>query len=248
MLDLRVALPIALWLAVTACGPGPNELIDQWRGAQRIVTFEGESKHAITPDFPSSLGFEATLPSEPFLEFAIAVDAPRDLSRGQVRFTVRLRADTKTFVVFDEVVRARRGPRWHDRRINLEAWRDRDVELVLEARPADPSAVGAWADRVRIAWGDPVVSNHGLDTVARPSVVFVLVDTLRRDHLGFTASRAGSHQISIGSPKNRFCSTTPFPKRHGPNLRSQRSSRPSIRMSTGSTITAVCSASATTSS
>ena len=101
-----------------------------------------------------------------------------------MRFTVRLRADTKTFVVFDEVVRARRGPRWHDRRINLAAWRNRDVELVLEARPADPSAVGAWADRVRIAWGDPVVSNHGLDTVARPSVVFVLVDTLRRDHLG----------------------------------------------------------------
>ena len=172
------------FIAVVGCGSEPVSLLSGLDGKPRDMSFEGRSLPALTPEFPSALGFSVRLPAEPFLEFSIAVEAPEDVARGRVRFTIDLKDGPDDYTVFEDVVRARRGNRWRHRSMNLAAWRGREVRLTLEARPDAPGAVGAWAERIQVAWGDPVLVDRALELAERPSIVFILVDTLRRDHLG----------------------------------------------------------------
>jgi arylsulfatase A-like enzyme len=70
--------------------------------------------------------------------------------------------------------------------VNLAAWRERDVILTLSAEPAYPEAVGAWVDEIEVAWGEPRIESRPIEPAPRrPSIVLILVDTLRRDYLGF---------------------------------------------------------------
>jgi membrane-anchored protein YejM (alkaline phosphatase superfamily) len=70
--------------------------------------------------------------------------------------------------------------------VNLAAWRGKEVTLTFGAEPAHPEAVGAWVEDVEIAWGEPRIENRPFErTSAPPSMVLILVDTLRRDYLGF---------------------------------------------------------------
>ena len=173
------------FIAVVGCGSEPVSLLSGLDGKPRDMSFEGRSLPALTPEFPSALGFSVRLPAEPFLEFSIAVEAPEDVARGRVRFTIDLKDGPDDYTVFEDVVRARRGNRWRHRSVNLAAWRGREVRLTLEARPDAPGAVGAaWAERIQVAWGDPVLVDRALELAERPSIVCILVDTLRRDHLG----------------------------------------------------------------
>ena len=172
------------FIAVVGCGSEPVSLLSGLDGKPRDMSFEGRSLPALTPKFPSALEFSVRLPAEPFLEFSIAVEAPEDVARGRVRFRIDLKDGADDYTVFEDVVRARRGNRWRHRSVNLAAWRGREVRLTLEARPDAPGAVGAWAERIQVAWGDPVLVDRALELAERPSIVFILVDTLRRDHLG----------------------------------------------------------------
>jgi arylsulfatase A-like enzyme len=140
----------------------------------------------LRPGLPSEVEISAKLPRDPFLDFSIAVLPARTVERGAVRFSVRLADGGRRFTVFEEVVRARGGGEFLPRKLNLAAFRGRDVTLTLAADPAHPEAVGAWVDDVEVVWKDPRVVNRPPPSPPRhPSIVFILVDTLRRDYLGF---------------------------------------------------------------
>ena len=111
------------FIACAGCGSEPVSLLDGWEGKARDVSFEGRSLPALTPEFPSALGFPVRLPAEPFLDFSIAVEAPEDIARGRVRFRIDLEYGADDYTVFEDVVRARRGNRWRHRSVNLAAWR-----------------------------------------------------------------------------------------------------------------------------
>ena len=172
---------------LSACARGPIALIPQWDGKPSILSLDGESRLAMTPPFPSELTFRVELPDAPFLDFAVSVLAPSIIGRGRVHLSVRVEDGEESVVVYEEVVRAKEGNHWLDRRVNFAAWRGRDVVLSFAARPETPSAAGAWMEKVQIAWGNPRVLDEAIHvpgTGGRPSVIFVLVDTLRRDYLG----------------------------------------------------------------
>jgi arylsulfatase A-like enzyme len=160
---------LVLGLGCGACGPF---------GVERPAVFRA---------FPSEHTLSAALPEEPVLDFAVAVRTSKDVSRGSVRFSVLLTEDGRpSTTVHEEIVRARGGERLQPRRVNLAAWRGRDVSLTFVAEPAHPELAGSWVEDVEVTWGDPRIENRTLPPPpARPSIVLVLVDTLRRDYLGF---------------------------------------------------------------
>jgi arylsulfatase A-like enzyme len=135
---------------------------------------------------PSQQTLQATLPNEPFLVFDVAVRTSKEVSRGSVRFSVRLSEEGRDLTVHAEIVRARGGDDLPPRSVNLAAWRGRDVTLTFSAEPAYPELAGSWIEDVEAAWVAPRVENRALPPPPpRPSIVLVLVDTLRRDYLGF---------------------------------------------------------------
>lgn len=169
---MRGTVFVPLLLAFTACGED-----------SAVVLGDGGT---LTPGFPSELTFRVKLPEEPFLAFSVTVLTSKEVGRGSVRFSVRLSDEGRETTVYGEIVRARGGQDSEPRRVNLAAWRGKEVTLTLAAEPAHPEAVGAWVDEVSVAWGEPRVENRPLPpALAQPSIVLILVDTLRRDYLGF---------------------------------------------------------------
>jgi arylsulfatase A-like enzyme len=181
-------LPFALVLG--GCGDGSISLLELAPPGQSVGTVGG--LEALTPGFPSELTFRLTLPEEPFLDFSLAVLTAKQIGRGTVRFSIRLSDDGRSFTVHDESVRARGGEAFRSRRVNLAAWRGREVTLTLAAEPAHPEAAGAWMEELDVAWGAPRVLNRPPGPPpAQPSIVLVLVDTLRRDYLGYHGFEGG---------------------------------------------------------
>ncbi|MGH9333854.1 MAG: sulfatase, partial [Vicinamibacteria bacterium] len=163
-------LPLIFGLLFTRCAGEPLSLIDP----------------GVTYPLPSELAFDLTLPRNPFLRFSITVLAPASIGRGSVLFSARLQEGDESFTIFEEIVRARGGSDRRSRSVNLAAWRGKKVQLTLEAAPAHPEAVGAWTEEIRIAWGETSVADRAPEEIERrPSIVLILVDTLRRDYLGF---------------------------------------------------------------
>ncbi len=135
---------------------------------------------------PSERTLRATLPEEPFLVFSLAVSTTKAVNRGSVRFSVRLSDGGRPFTVHEEIVRARPSEAPRSRMVNLAAWRGREVSLTFAVEPAHPELAGTWVENVEVAWGDPRIENRPLTPLPeRPSIVLILVDTLRRDYLGF---------------------------------------------------------------
>ncbi len=177
-----IALPLAL--AFTGCAEEPLSLIDLAPAGQLVETL-GDLR-GLTPGLPSELTFGVRLPEQPWLDFSVAVLTSKDVGRGSVAFSVRLDDEGQRFMVYEEIVRARGGGSFQSRSVNLAAWRGKEVTLTLGAEPAHPEAVGAWVEDVQVAWGEPLVENRSLEPAAvPPSIVLILVDTLRRDYLGF---------------------------------------------------------------
>jgi arylsulfatase A-like enzyme len=175
-------LPFALFLG--GCGDESISLIELAPPGQSVDTVGG--LEALTPGFPSEVTFHLTLPEEPFLDFSVAVLTAKEVGRGTVRFSIRLSDAGRSFTVYDESVRARGGDAFQSRRVNLAAWRGREVTLTLAAGPAHPEAAGAWVEDVAVSWGEPRIENRQPEPLPmKPSIVLILVDTLRRDYLGF---------------------------------------------------------------
>lgn len=137
---------------------------------------------AVTVPLATELSVDIEVPDQPFLEFSISVRPPAEPPRGVVRFAVHLDAGGEETPVFQEDVRVRSGTAWRARRINLAAWSGERVRLRFVAEPGDP---GRFPGDCRVAWGNPTIATSGFRADgSRPSIVVLLVDTLRRDYLG----------------------------------------------------------------
>ncbi len=168
MRGIFVSIALPLGLLAGACSRTPAEL------------------GAIRGKIPFERTISTELPDEPFLVFSTGVRAGRELTRGMVRFSVRLSEGDERFTVHEEIVRARGGELSQPRTVNLAAWRGREVALTFDAGPAHPELASGWADDVEVTWGEPRIESRPLPPPPeRPAIVLILVDTLRRDYLGF---------------------------------------------------------------
>jgi arylsulfatase A-like enzyme len=174
------------------------------------ITLDNVTHPSLGPPLPSKLTFVTTLPPDAVLDFAAGVETEREVWRAKVRFQVTVETATSREVAYREVFRSFQQNRWHPRRVELTRWSGETVRLTLEVGPAYSREPPIWADRVRAVWGNPMVSTSSsrgwLQTTAaallqrvsgrssarspgasgsdRPSILFILVDTLRADYLG----------------------------------------------------------------
>jgi arylsulfatase A-like enzyme len=167
------------------------------------VTLAEHTRLSLTPPLPSQLDFHISLPPEPTFEFAAGIESLREVGRAKVELQAVVESRGERTVVYREVFRPFQLNHWHPRRVDLTAWSGETVTLRLQVRPAFTNPHPPWADRIRIAWGDPTISigsreswiQRGMELAARllpspnrglsrPSIVLVLVDTLRADYLG----------------------------------------------------------------
>jgi len=165
------------------------------------VTLDGETRLSLTPPLPAGLDFDLTLPAQPSLQFAVGIESEREVSRAKVELEVTVESEGEETVVYRETFRSFQLNRWYPRRVDLNPWSEKPARIRLEVRPAFGISNPPWADRIRVAWGEPVVTRRERgggpgaeidsasvrrsdDADERPSILFVLVDTLRADYLG----------------------------------------------------------------
>jgi len=102
-----------------------------------------------------------------------------------VDFRLRVIADGFPVTVFQRSLRVAEHNRWHDVTVNLAAWAGKNVTLRLETFPTRRKGRVPWAERIRTAWGAPELTSGERPPVPEsPSVILILVDTLRYDYLG----------------------------------------------------------------
>jgi arylsulfatase A-like enzyme len=76
------------------------------------------------------------------------------------------------------------GAGWLDLGADLSRWAGREVTLEIEARRSGESGGGADGDSALLAWAPAVVAaGHREGSAERPNVLFVVIDTLRHDHM-----------------------------------------------------------------
>jgi arylsulfatase A-like enzyme len=164
--------------------------------ALSLVSYELEQRHVVLTSL-AGWSWRGVVPRGARLELGCQLlpDAWQEVKRLDVDLTVKVGGAA-------EVVASLHGGgrqkirTWLDTAVDLGRWTGKDVEISLTGR-----AKGLAADDPRnlIAWG-PVALVTELGAVPalsdRPNVLFILVDTLRRDHLGiYGYQRPTSPQI-----------------------------------------------------
>jgi arylsulfatase A-like enzyme len=146
----------------------------------------GGFRRAIVAPAPSVLHFSVKAPAHAALEFAVGIQGSgqREEDASGVRFVVTL--DGRQ--IYARVVNpagTRRDRRWIEERVDLGIETERTVELTLatelETPGQRPAGTPGWS-HVRIveqSWRDRQVAS-----AKAPSVLVVLIDTLRADRLG----------------------------------------------------------------
>jgi hypothetical protein len=134
-------------------------LFDDQHQLRRDVTLSGENLESITPPFPSRLTFELRIPSSPTLDISTALVLMQDVSRARVRFSVVIETRDESATVFEQVRTRDDANRWEGSSIDLSRWAGQDAVLVLVSSPVPEREGVLWANRVLIAWGDPVISD-----------------------------------------------------------------------------------------
>jgi arylsulfatase A-like enzyme len=147
----------------------------------RPQMYPGAFRHAILTPPPTALRFRVRALPDTNLHFAVTVRREDGEAEGPVRFIVE--ADGRP--IFTRTVDAtrKRHRRWFDEVVALRSDPARDVELVLrtEAPDGPPAGTPGWA-AVRL-----ISQRHVDRQPARPdapSLIVLLVDTLRADRLG----------------------------------------------------------------
>src|SRR5439155_1735828 len=140
----------------------------------------GAYRRAIVAPPRSRLRFAVHVPPGGALHFSTAVEG-RERGAG-VRFAVAVDGRQVFARTLDPASR-RRDRRWFDERVDLGPWADKDVEIVLATEAAGTGPLGApgWS-HVRLVRESRRARQAASATT--PSILVVLVDTLRADHLG----------------------------------------------------------------
>jgi arylsulfatase A-like enzyme len=147
---------------------------------------EGGHRLALVTPPPSVVRWRVRVPDGGALRFAVGVqgDGRRDTDAAGIRFAV----DVDGREAFARVVNpahTRHDRRWFDERIDLAAAAGREIEVALRTAPAGGGArlagTPGWAD-VRVVRGRAVERQRA--SADAPSVLLIVVDTLRADRLG----------------------------------------------------------------
>jgi arylsulfatase A-like enzyme len=149
------------------------------------VELDGERRSAVGTPVPGAFEASFTVPAAGQLFVSLAQQGAPLQSRG-VRFRLSVVAGgPSTTVVLDEVVAAW-DRRWAQRRVDLTRWSGERVTLAFRATSADAAPVRGLEDvPPRAFWGDLFVrARDASGARVPPSVLMVLIDTLRADHLG----------------------------------------------------------------
>jgi arylsulfatase A-like enzyme len=147
----------------------------------------GVWRRALLASPPSLVRFRVHVPPDARLHFGVAVPRPEDRSAARVRFAVTL--DGREVFARDVDPGRRRDRGWLDHDIDLGAAAGREVEVGLTTSTAGSATVRvtpAWSHVrvVRRTWRDRQAAS-----MAAPSVLVLLVDTLRADRLGCYGAR-----------------------------------------------------------
>jgi len=145
-----------------------GELAAQGSG-WRDVLIDFHEQDATFTTVPGSVEWQVDVPAGTRLYFDAGIVGPG----ARARFRVTATSGGLRAVLFDEVVAQEDG--WQARRVSLEPFAGRTVELLLEAAAVEdsPPAVACWADpTLRAGYRRN-----------QPNVFFYLADTLRADHL-----------------------------------------------------------------
>jgi hypothetical protein len=145
----------------------------KWQGLAEIY------HEALVAKTPETIRVPLRLPARPWLDLSLGT-----LEEGAVTFRVEVQRagpDTPTTVLARTVTTPKR---WQPAPIELAAFANQDVMLLLSLAADRPGANGFW--------GSPVVRNHGQPPPGSPpssiaqtpqGVILIMADTLRRDHL-----------------------------------------------------------------
>src|SRR3989304_5247045 len=96
----------------------------------------------------------------PPLQFAVGIQSEREVSRAKVELEVTVESEGEETVVYRETFRSFQLNRWYPRRVDLNPWSEKPARIRLEVRPAFGISNPPWADRIRVAWGEPVVTRR----------------------------------------------------------------------------------------
>ena len=153
---------ILIVLALSGCDRPRTSLVERGVPAERVqLKLSGAARDALVFPFPAERRFEMDLPSAAFLRVSPALVTEQNVRRARVSFRVIVETEDDSVEVFDEIFRFGDANRWHSRVVDLSAWSEERVTLVLVTRtPEDRSADILWADRIRAVWGElALVSN-----------------------------------------------------------------------------------------
>src|SRR3989442_6003438 len=179
------------WRAGVVCSNPPDSPYEEAAGApvqlggiQPTPHFgdpAGAYRRAIVAPPRSRLRFAVRVPPGGALHFSTAVQA-QDHAAG-VRFTVAVDG-REVFARTLDPARRRRDRRWFDERVDLAPWAGREVEVTLatQAAAAGPLAGTPGWSHVRLV--SESRRARQASGAGAPSLLVVLVDTLRADHLG----------------------------------------------------------------
>lgn len=132
-----------------------------------LVDIEGDVKLALTPPFPGRILYDLRLPPSAFLEIAPALVTTQLVRRARVSYSISVEHDGVITELYSNVLRLNDANAWNPLRLDLRAWSEERVRLVLETEPVPERSNPLWADRVQTVWGEPlVISSRTADIAA----------------------------------------------------------------------------------
>jgi len=164
-----------------------NQFRSVRRGARLSlpVTLNAETRLSLAPPLPSRLAFDVRIPSNPLLQFAIAVKPLADSKFWPpVEFRVLVETEGEEETLFAEALNRKQRLRWFDREVDVSRWEGRRVRLVFETSVPRRKERVLWAARrLMPLWSSPTLSSKTY-RADKPTLVLVSIDCLRADHVG----------------------------------------------------------------
>ncbi len=144
-------------------------------------------RRAAAVPVPCNIGYQLVMPDESFLDFAFA--APEavfavDQEKRKTLFEVKIKTENGRIVTLMQET-AEPGGDWTLKRLPLSGFEGKRASILfstnsIEEQTGEPKNISHAAG----LWAHPVFFDAESDVNARPSVIWISIDTLRADHLG----------------------------------------------------------------